>query len=266
MRLSANIMVYNESFWLKKQLEHIYDFFDEIIICEGVERKLHNRDIGVQDIAIKNNLSDDITLQILKKFKDPHKKIKFIPYGLCDNKVELTKAMYANSIGDYVWEIDADEFYHIKTMKDIKEHLSKNPDINQINFRMYHFIDLNNYIHGENGKNWGDNIPIRRIFRNEKGNNFVSHRPPTINYKTKGRVIDREDSLKLGWVMYHYGYVFDWQVNKKATYYPDGQVMKNLKEVWKKDHSKPLLYGSKTEEFKGEHPEIIEKYLKSTHE
>lgn len=260
--ISANIMLINEEFWIQKQLEYIYDFFDEIVICEGCELKNYPSDIGFNKGITDHGFSTDRTREIIENFPDPENKIKFITQGFCNDKVQLSQQMYEISTGDYVWQIDCDEFYTHNCRNEIKDFLTSNKDVNQINFRMYHFIDFNNCIHGENGKSWGDNIPIRRVFRKETDNNFISHRPPTINYRTPGRVVDRDQSLNYGWVMHHYGYVFDWQVNKKANYYPDGKMMKRLKEAWKKDHTLPLLYGSKTEPFKGKHPEIIERFLK----
>jgi hypothetical protein len=263
VKLSANIMALNEDFWIDKQLNHIYDFFDEIVICEGTELKTSSGRIGFERDAVSvDGLSTSNMAEVIESFPDPDNKIKYIKIGICNNKVDMNNVMYNNSTGDYVWEIDADEFYHHETMDNIKNYLSSNKDVNQINFRMHHFIDFNNSIHRDGGEGWGDNAAVCRIFRKEVGNRFITHRPPTITYKTPGKIITREESLQNGWIMYHYGYVFDSQVERKTSYYPDGEEKEELIKKWRLDHTQPLINGSKTKEFTGKHPEIIEKYIK----
>ena len=261
MKLTANIMVYNEEFWISKQLPHIYDFFDEIIICDGCEVNNTPNSHGFFT-PNDNGLSSDNTKGVIEAFPDPDNKIRYIEHGVCGNKLELNKIMYDKSTSDYVWLIDADEFYLLDKMSGIKKYLIENTEINQINFRMRHFIDFDSCIHMEGGERWGDNIDICRIFRKEVGNNFTTHRPPTIQFKTAGRIIGRDESLTNRWIMYHYPYVFEWQVERKSIFYPNGQELKRLISSWRENHNIPLLYGSKTIPFSGKHPEVIDKYLK----
>lgn len=262
MKLTAIILALNEEFWLRLQLDHIYDFFDEILIIEGTERKSGGHGVPNEFVS-KDGLSVDRTKVVIESFDDKDNKIKHIRHGFCNDKVELCNIAYEQSTGDYVWEIDADEFYPLGMMNSIKNYLINNTDVNQINFRMLFFLDFENCIHGRQGERWGDNIDICRIFRKETGNKFISHRPPVIKYNTPGRIIMRDESLKNSWVMYHYGYVFDWQVERKAKFYPDGYMYRQLWDAWKKDHNKPFMRGSKTELFGGKVPEVIEKYIES---
>jgi hypothetical protein len=259
MKITAFILALNEEFWLDLQLKHIYDFFDEIIIIEGTEIKSNGFGVPKEYVS-KDGLSIDRTKEVIESFNDDKNKIKYIRHGFCNDKTELCNIAYNESKGDYVWQIDADEFYTLDMMKNIKNYLTTN-NINQINFRMFFFLDFHNCIHGKQGAIWGDNIDICRIFRKEQGNRFNGHRPPSINYKNNGRVIKRDESLANGWVMYHYGYVFDWQIERKSKFYPDGGSYKVLWDQWKRDHNKPFMRGSRTRLFKGQQPEIITSYL-----
>ena len=264
LKITAGIIVLNEEFWLKLQLQYIYNFFDEIIICEGAEIRNKISNFGaVKGLYTDDGLSIDRTFEIIKNFPDPDNKIIYHRYGFCNNKNDMFNWIYENATCDYLWHIDADEFYYYKVMKDVKEFLINNTDVNQINFRMYHFWgSFDDCIHGVGGKNWGDNVPICRVFRVEQSNKFISHRPPTIKYYTPGKIINRDETYSKGWVMYHYGYVFEWQLNIKEKFYPDGDIYRKCFDNWKKNKNAKLIKGSQTIPFENEHPEIIQKYLK----
>ena len=243
-------MVFNEAFWIEQQLNHIYEIFDEIIICDGAERK-HNSGHGISNPPPSGKSTDNLNV-ILDKFDDYQNKIKYIPYGLCNDKVEMCNEMYSKSSSEYIWEIDADEFYHITTMKEILE-LLKTTNINQINFPLLHFIDFNHIIAHNNTNKWGADGNVRRIFKHEPNNKFISHRPPTINYKSNGKIITGNESKTKNWLLYHYSYVFDWQRQRKATFYPNGNKVHTDIKSWMHDHTKKIN-NSSTEPFIGNHP------------
>ena len=69
------------------------------------------------------------------------------------------------------------------------------------------------------------NLPeIYRMFKWEKGFQYISHRPPTvinnegINLKEINFLNSRQ-TRKMGIYMYHYSFVFPKQVDEKAEYY-----------------------------------------------
>jgi hypothetical protein len=255
MKISANILALNEEFWIKLQLDHIYDFFDEIVICEGAEKGRVKKPFCDDD-----GLSVDNMKEVIENYPDPQNKIKYKRFGWCADKVNMCNWMYQNSIGDYVWQIDSDEFYLLDVMQKIKTYLETHEDVNQIEFRVYHFWSgFTDCIHGP-GSTWGDDGPWKRIFRREENNKLVTHRPPTVKYKTKGRTITRNDSYNQKWVLYHYGYVFAWQFKFKDMYY-GFKKYRTLRDAWKKNKKQPLVRGSRTMKFNGEHPEIIKKLL-----
>lgn len=101
MDRSAIIIVCNGEPYIRLQLEHVYDLVDEIIIAEGPQDKHFSKIIG-------SNRSTDGTIDTIKKFPDPSKKITLIHTNCNKNKMVAK----ANKIcrGEYIYQIDVDEF------------------------------------------------------------------------------------------------------------------------------------------------------------
>jgi len=101
MERSAIMIVCNGEPYVGLQLKHVYGLVDEIIIAEGPQDK-HFENL------IQSKRSNDGTIQTIKKFPDPDKKITLL-YTNCDKNKMVAKA---NRIcnGKYIYQIDVDEF------------------------------------------------------------------------------------------------------------------------------------------------------------
>lgn len=216
-KISFGIIVLNGEPFTKYCLRSIYEFAHEIIIVEGASKN-----------AAPNSTPDghsvDGTLKNIKEFintEDPEKKVKLITReGFWEEKKEMSQAYASIATGDYLWQIDIDEFYLREDMQKIISLLEKDPTITAISFKMKCFWGGIDYI--EESPIFGD---ISRLFKFEQGYSYTNHRPPTVidrngvNLREKHWIDGTTMSNKYGVYMYHYSLVFPMQVSMKAKYY-----------------------------------------------
>ena len=115
IRFSFITIVLNGRPFLTSALEAVYDFAHEIILVEGAVE-------SCRFAADAQGKSIDGTLDDIKKFPDPLKKIKLIQ-GLWPEKNEMQDEALKLVTGDYVWLMDSDEIYKQEDLKKVKEPL-----------------------------------------------------------------------------------------------------------------------------------------------
>jgi len=220
-RISFGIIVLNGEPFTKYCLRALYPFAYEIVVVEGACQK-------AKCISTPDGHSRDGTLRSLYEFKereDPENKLKIITRkGFWSEKDEQSQAYARVVTGDYLWQVDIDEFYIPEDMEFIAEMLKNIPEISAVSFELITF--------------WGDICyrcnstfpllnpvePIHRIFKFGEGYRYVSHRPPTvvdpngIDLRTKKWVSGALMASK-GIRYYHYSLLFPKQVQDKVTYY-----------------------------------------------
>jgi len=267
-KISFGIIVLNGEPFTKYCLRQLYPHAHEIIVVEGA--------VEGADCIAQDGRSTDNTITSLKDFKkyeDPHNKLKIVQTkGFWKEKEQQSQAYAEKATGDYLWQVDIDEFYKNEDIEKTKDLLTKHPDIEKISFRQITF--------------WGgfdyccDSIFLRdvftdvaRIFRWRNGYKYVSHRPPTI-IDRNGIVVGTKkklcgsDMAKMGIYLYHYSLLFPKQVREKCDYYtsPGGGFMPYANK-WAQNCyfklNKPFKvhnvhkYPSWLEKYKGIHPEEI---------
>lgn len=271
MKISTGTLVFNASSilpegMLEAQLKHLYSFSDEILITEGATKATTHRFDGDTSWLTKDGHSTDDTIEIIKHFPDPENKIRLIQKnGFWNGKTEMCNEWSKRATGDYLWQVDSDEFYLEEDIIKIK-HMLKRELPDAVHFYANHFWgDYKNCIDENTGKGWGNNIPWMRIFKHDKGSKWISHEPP--NYQlsnglicNQGKVITRDQTLSMGIKMQHYSYVCEEQINFKSKFFRNDIYQKLWKE-WKNNKNIPLLNGSKTVEYKGKYPKFINRLL-----
>lgn len=117
-KLSFCYIVYNESDYLKQSIDSIYDDAHEIFFSYGAIENRH---------LVEN---DEKTLEIIKNYPDPGKKIKkiFIQNEWASN-VQMRNAPLKYLTGDYYFIIDGDEVYLENSIKIIKKEIIKYPQV-----------------------------------------------------------------------------------------------------------------------------------------
>jgi hypothetical protein len=170
-------------------------------------------------------------LREFKEFEDPENKVVIVtaedeghPNGFWPGeKDEQSQAYSKRATGNWLWQIDVDEFYMESDVRSIMKMLEEDSSISTISFPEIPF--------------WGsfdyrcDGIFLRfrysevhRLFKWLPGYKYVTHRPVTVvnDAGVDLRQINwvrAEDLRKRGIYMYHYYKVFLSQVSSKMIYY-----------------------------------------------
>lgn len=216
-KISFGIIVLNGEPFTKYCLRSIYDFAYEIIIVEGAAE-------SAKAISTPDGHSTDTTLQSISEFirnEDTQQKIKLITKnGYWKNKDEMSGAYASKATGDYLWQVDIDEFYRREDIEKIVSVIKNDPSITVMSFKQRSFWGGIDYI--EEGPIFGD---VYRLFKFGPGYTYIKHRPPTIfdnngNNLRNINMIDGSTMVKRhGIYMYHYYAIFPLQAKAKADYY-----------------------------------------------
>ena len=245
---------------LKLCISNIYNIAHEIIIVEGATRAQTHYYDGDTSKYTQNGKSTDETVEVIKNIPDPFNKIKLIESnGFWNGKTQMCNEWAKIATGDYVWQIDSDEFYHEGDILKIIDLLNdKKPDA--VYFNAYHFFGGFDYCIDERSYPEWASGPWFRLFRNVPGKSYwLSHEPPVYccdsQVCNKGYVINQSETTDIGVKMYHYSYVTVEQINFKSDFY----VNSYYKSAWNNFSSdknfKP--FNSQVYKFEGNHPQII---------
>ena len=279
-KITFGIIVLNGEPFTRYCLRSIYPFAYEIIVVEGGH-------IDTKSVCTPDGHSVDGTLETLYKFKkeeDPENKLTIVTRdGFWPKKDELgndrtpqSRAYAERATGDYLWQVDIDEFYRASDIIAVLEMLKKDPSITAVSFKQKSFWGDINYI--------SDAVYLRRnvggwhrIFKWAKNYKYLTHEPPTIIDESGVEMrakkwIKGETMAAKNIYMYHYSLLFPWQVEQKVKVYQDEKPEKFSESVqWAENNYFKLgnpyrvhnVYGlpSWLIRFKGEHPSQIENMM-----
>lgn len=268
--ITFGIIVLNGEPFLRYCLRALYPYAHEIIVVEGAAP-------GAADVATPDGHSTDGTLETLRQFKaeeDPDDKlIVIMRNGFWSEKDEMSQAYATRATGNYLWQVDSDEFYKDEDIERVIALMRDDPDITAISFKMITFWGGFDY--------WCDSWYLKsgaeiyhRLFKWGPGYTYITHRPPTVHDEQgldlrerkwiDGYTLAREHGVQ----MYHYSLVFPHQVSNKATYYAASQLIPGVND-WAEDvylHLKRpfrvhniFIYPGWLERFTGAHPAQIDR-------
>lgn len=238
--ISFGIIVLNGEPYTRYCLRALYPHAHQIIVVEGACP-------GSMTVSTAGGHSTDETLAILRdfcKYEDPENKVVIVTAedeGHADGfwpgeKDEMSRAYARRVTGNYLWQIDVDEFYHDSAIEKVKNLLSADPSISAVSFRQVQFWGgfqylVDSWLLRRGARNF------HRLFKWEEGYTYSSHRPPTVLNKsgTDLRTINwirAEDSLRMGLILHHYSFVFPKQVIEKAQYYKNADWSRRVNAEW----------------------------------
>lgn len=218
-RISFGMIVLNGEPFTRYNLRALYPFAHEIIVVEGAVP-------GARELATEDGHSIDGTLNVLQSFKEDedleNKLVIVTKDGFWSEKHEMSQAYAARATGDYLWQVDGDEFYLPEDMANIMQLLADDPSITQISVPMITF--------------WGAphiatdswylmrHQEYHRVFKWGLGYKYVSHRPVMIvddigNDLRRQKWLRASQMKQRGIYMYHYSLLLPIQVKNKSTYY-----------------------------------------------
>lgn len=226
INISFGMIVLNGEPFTRYNLRALYPHAHQIIVVEGACP-------SAAAAATSNGHSTDGTLEVLQAFKrdeDPENKVIIVTAqdeghlnGFWQEKDEMSKAYAVRATGNYLWQIDSDEFYHEEQVTRLIEILAKeSPDA--ISFPMLTFwgnikyITDSFYLIRDNAREY------HRLFAWGPGYSYATHFPPTVVDEC-GRDVRAKKWLrahqleKKGIFLYHYSLLFPHQVYNKVSYY-----------------------------------------------
>ena len=219
-RISFGMIVLNGEPFLRYNLRALYPFAYEIIVVEGAAP-------AARHIASADGHSRDSTLQTLRDFKakeDPQDKLRIITRdGFWSEKDEMSAAYAALATGDYLWQVDVDEFYQPDDMRAVCAMLMDNPGISAVSFNTLTFWGAPQYRVDSWHKRRGAS-EYHRLFKWGAGFQYATHRPPTVldaggRDLRAGRWIRGGELAARGLFLYHYSLLLPRQVREKCDYY-----------------------------------------------
>jgi len=271
------MIVLNGEPFVRYNLRALYPFAHQIIVVEGAAP-------GAACIASPDGHSTDGTLGALRDFQateDPEGKLVIVtaedegrPDGFWPGeKHEMSRAYAKRATGDYLWQVDVDEFYQPEDMRYVLGMLQDDPSITAVSFKQITFWGGFDYVTDGWYLRRGAEI-YHRLFRWGPGYRYVTHRPPTVQ-DPQGRDlrdlhwVDGETLAAQGINLYHYSLLLPKQVVEKCQYYSHADwANRSEARSWANEIFLDLRdpfhvhnvydYASWLERFRGSHPPQIQ--------
>jgi hypothetical protein len=226
-RVTFGVIVLNGEPFTRYCLRSLYRYAHEIIVVEGASP-------AAAGIATPDGHSSDGTLAALRRFKaeeDPDDKMIIVTaedegHGdgfWAGEKVEQSRAYAARATGDYLWQVDIDEFYRDVDMRTVLDILARDDGPTAMSFKMLTFWgDLGYRVDGWELRRGKDNY--HRLFKWGPGYRYLTHRPPTVCDERgvdlrRLRWLDAAATSALGVRLFHYSLLLPKQVREKGEYY-----------------------------------------------
>lgn len=232
-RVTFGMIVFNGMPYLKHNLLNLYRYAHEIIVVEGASEHASSR-------ASASGHSTDGTLAYLQEFKsaeDPARKLTIITAedeGHADGiwpgeKSEQSQAYAVRATGDWLWQVDVDEFYDPEDVERLLGLLQDHPQATCVTLPFLNFWGgFSTLVEGgffwshlSTGERRGE---VRRIFQWRQGYHYATHRPPTI-FDSRGHDVTRSRMLSARHVfgpnrgVFHYFMLGGATIHRKAESY-----------------------------------------------
>jgi len=284
-KITFGIIVLNGEPFIRYCLRSIYPFAYEIIVVEGGHE-------DVKSVCTSDGHSIDTTLETLYKFKeeeDPENKLTIVTKnGFWPHKDELGRSRTAQSrayaeraTGEYLWQIDIDEFYKKEDMEYVIRMLQESSDITAVTFPAYTFWGSINYICDSWSIRRGGEF-YNRLFKWNQKYKYLTHEPPTVIDENgidlhQKKWVSGKKMKKRNIYMYHYSLLFPWQVQQKVRVYKE-EKPEGCSELveWAENNYFKLgnpkrvhnlyQFPSWLQRFKGTHPDQVISMMKDINE
>jgi hypothetical protein len=231
MKISFGIIVVDGMPFMKHQLRLIYPHAHEIIICEGGDDTWEGR-LGYRH-------SQDGTVDFIKSFPDPDKKITLIQTAWKD-KNHMCHEYSRWASGEIVWHIDVDEFVDPAHFPYLISLFERHGEYDAMAIPQIVFWGDTETIIGAQfgpGPEWSWEWPgVDRIYRTRPGT-CIHHIPergyydPIKEQVTPVRHFPGEVLGDEGIYTYHFSYVLPRSVEAKMKYYNE-RVQNCIDDDW----------------------------------
>jgi len=100
--LAAFILAYNESLFIRAQLDHLYQYVSKIVVIEGADQYMEQ--------VTGSKRSTDGTIELIQAYPDPENKIKLV-FSDGDKNDRSHQGNRELKDAEYILQVDCDEFY-----------------------------------------------------------------------------------------------------------------------------------------------------------
>ena len=225
--ITFGMIVLNSEPFLRYNLRALYPFAHQIVVVEGAAP-------AAAGIATPDGHSTDGTLGTLRDFKrheDPEHKLMIITAedeGHANGfwpgeKHEQSQAYARRATGDYLWQVDVDEFYRPDDVRAVLGMLRDDTNISGMSFKTITLWgDFDYVVDGWYLRGGADTF--HRLFKWGVEYQYLTHRPPTV-HNDRGqdvrslRWVSAQTLARQGVYLYHYALLFPRQVTDKCEYY-----------------------------------------------
>jgi hypothetical protein len=218
--VTFGIIVLNGEPFTRYCLRSLYPFAHEIIVVEGASP-------AAAAVATADGHSTDGTVASIRAFQreeDPEGKVQLVQRdGFWSEKDEQSQAYAERATGDWLWQVDADEFYRPRDVEAVFGLLRREPDTTAVSFHQLTFWGHPDYlVDGWYLRRGADEY--HRLFRWGRDHRYVTHRPPTVvdgsgrDLRTR-RWIRGHRLARQGVHLFHYSLLLPKQVREKCSYY-----------------------------------------------
>jgi len=225
-KITFGMIVLNGEPFTRYNLRSIYTWAYQIIAVEGACK-------AARAVASPQGHSTDGTIDVLRKFKDEEdRENKLIivtaedeghPDGFWPGeKHEMSQAYAKRATGNYLWQVDVDEFYREEDMPRIVGLLQQGCDA--ITFPSLSFWGGIQFVEDGEFMRTHKAREFPRLFRWGSGFRYTTHRPPTV-VDVQGRDLRTQRWIRAKVLecekiyIYHYCMLLPKQVREKCTYY-----------------------------------------------
>lgn len=226
IKISVGMIVLNGEPFIRYNLRSLYPHVHQLIVVEGACP-------SAAEVATIDGHSTDGTLETLHAFKrdeDPEGKLLIVTAldeghqsGFWDEKDEMSRAYATRATGNYLWQIDSDEFYHEEKVPQLVKYLdNERPDA--VSFPMLTFWGSTSYVVDSFYLIRDNAREYHRLFAWGPGFTYSTHFPPTVlddrgtNLRSK-KWVQARHMEKMKVFLYHYSLLFPHQVYNKVSYY-----------------------------------------------
>jgi len=225
--VTFGIIVLNGEPFTRYCLRSIYPFAHEIIVVEGGHE-------DARAVTTPDGHSTDGTLEVLRRFateEDPEGKVRIVTREgfwpktdeLGRHRTHQSRAYAERATGDYLWQVDIDEFYRPADMQAVLDMLRDDPAITAVSFDTIPLWGGLDYY--SDGWRWRrGKLEFHRLFKWGSGYRYETHEPPTVR-DPSGRDLRRvkwvggRDMARRGIYLYHYDHLLPSQVRQKVAIY-----------------------------------------------
>jgi hypothetical protein len=196
--------------WIEPCIKQALEFCDEVLVAIGTKSPVMQR-------------FEDSTLELSKKYRD---RVKLLSINVNTELTSVGTAGMLNSmlrfsdlfeIGNWIWILDSDEFYHKRTCDFIKLAIAKDVATHITVKSKFFLVDMYHYLEGEHERlfkitDYNDNKDPSTLFI------------PTQHWPLAKNAIIKKLTLPKEYPMFHYSMlknpcmrVFEWEYEQPNT-------------------------------------------------